>query len=284
MSKFHDDFEKLSLESNERDYSYNIDELHDNEEETLKMLLNEISSILLIYNIKDAHLKLNKGEKLLLSKKINKILSKSFETQVFIEQKLLKEILNSNVISNYYRQVYILSLGDKSVQVKKLSESIISEIINESVEGKMWKDRILNNKKSMKTILKKDIRKFLNGDISVNHIEQIIKSRFRTNSYVSKRLIETEIARCQSRINEHFAKEYGIENQVFRATLDNRTTETCRSYDGMRFKTNDVNKPIPPLHILCRSCLVNIPNGNWKLNAYRWDFDTWYENNIGGKL
>ncbi|MEG1314066.1 MAG: minor capsid protein, partial [Bacilli bacterium] len=48
------------------------------------------------------------------------------------------------------------------------------------------------------------------------------------------------------------------------ATLDNKTSKICRSYDGKVFDIDDINKPIPPLHPFCRSCLINIPFDNWQ--------------------
>jgi SPP1 gp7 family putative phage head morphogenesis protein len=50
-----------------------------------------------------------------------------------------------------------------------------------------------------------------------------------------------------------------IDEELFVATLDNRTTAVCRGNDGKRFEVG--KGPIPPLHWNCRSVRVAIFNG-----------------------
>lgn len=51
--------------------------------------------------------------------------------------------------------------------------------------------------------------------------------------------------------NSHLVEEY-----VWVSTLDNRTSTTCRSLDGRRFKLG--KGPVPPAHINCRSFVIPI--------------------------
>jgi len=55
-----------------------------------------------------------------------------------------------------------------------------------------------------------------------------------------------------------------IEKLEFVATLDNRTTIICASYDGTQWHLNDANAPQPPLHWNCRSALVPVVSGAGK--------------------
>ena len=48
---------------------------------------------------------------------------------------------------------------------------------------------------------------------------------------------------------------------IFVAVWDNRTSLTCRGFSGTRWKANDRELPIPPLHYHCRSTLVYGPTG-----------------------
>lgn len=45
-----------------------------------------------------------------------------------------------------------------------------------------------------------------------------------------------------------------VEGYIYIATLDSRTTETCRSLDGRQFKLGQ--GPVPPMHINCRSSSI----------------------------
>lgn len=60
------------------------------------------------------------------------------------------------------------------------------------------------------------------------------------------------------------AKDHDIKQQLFMATLDSKTSNICRSKDGLVFDIDDPNKPIPPLHPHCRSVLVNLVSKDWK--------------------
>ena len=140
----------------------------------------------------------------------------------------------------------------------------------------------------------KDIKNILDGKVNVNEIERLIQKSFNTNAYVTKRLVENEFARCQNEINDYFANTYGLEHQLFAATLDNKTTDKCRGLDGKIFEVNDPDKPRIPqdTHILCRSCYINLPSREWKPktrmdnitknNDGIWkDYTKWYQENKG---
>lgn len=282
-------FKKLSIEANEKSFNYNFDETYDEQRETLKKVLNVLGSILLIYTIKNEFLILKSKEKNKIKEKLYAEISISFEKQIDIENKLISDALFKNTQDNYYRKLFVLSLGTK-INVKKINDSKINDIVNDVVEGETWSERLLKNKNALKIVLKKDIKNFLDGYISVNEIKNKIESRFNTNAYESKRLVESEIARCQSNVNDYVAEKYDIRKQLFMATLDNKTSKKCRNFDGKIFDVDDPNKPIPPLHPFCRSCLVNIPNENWRPER-RYDnitktdiiwrkYQQWYDSNI----
>ncbi len=47
-----------------------------------------------------------------------------------------------------------------------------------------------------------------------------------------------------------------VEGYIWISTLDNRTTSTCRSLDGMQFPDKEGRSPVPPIHINCRSTTI----------------------------
>lgn len=281
------DFEKLSIEANESDFNYNSGEIYGEQKEGLKKLLNELGEILLTFNIVDSVLKLTNKEKIRIKTKLNEIISNSFKKQCDLERKKINQILKDAILNNYYKKIYILSLGAKA-DIKKINDKIVEKIINGAVEGKNWTYRSWTNKKELENILKRDINRFLNGEITVNDIKAQVEKRFNTNAYVTNRLIDNEIARCQFEINDYFANEYGIEEQQFMAMLDKRTTEKCRNLNGKVFKVNDPNKPKIPqdTHVGCRSCYVNIPSREWELKTENkssiWkNYSKWYKEKVG---
>lgn len=226
-------------------------------------LLNEIAKILLSYTISDNALSLNLKERQVLNSKLGVIIDNAVKSELKNETSIAKELLSNTCLEKCSTNDYIYSLGNDS-KLTEISGEILDQIVNSKIDGEIWSDRLWSNKNELAKDLKIQVRKFLKGDITVNNIEKVIKTKYNANATNVDRLVRTEVARVQSAINDYWGKENGIEQQLFMATLDNLTSEICRSYDGMVFNINDAGKPIPPLHPYCRSCLVNLPNKDWR--------------------
>lgn len=272
-----------------------IQEFHKQQKDNRDSILTEIAKIMLSYPIIDSTMAIGKADKFKLKSRLSTLVQNKIQSEVNSETIKTKELLestgkNKNDINNY-----VQSLGDVSakeskgkyieneellktpkdtnspnvsketkVSKDKPIEDTLDQIINKKVENKTWSDRLWANKNELQKDLKNEIDNFLNGKTTVNEIEGKIKKKFNSDAYETKRLVQTEIARTQSEINEVWAKEHGIEYQLFMATLDFKTSEICKGFDGKTFKLSDLNKPIPPLHPFCRSTLVNLPSKDWR--------------------
>ncbi|WP_050607255.1 minor capsid protein [Clostridium niameyense] len=226
-------------------------------------LLNKVARVILTYTVIEEVLSIGDKEKKTLTKEFNSIISEICTGEYKTEKTITKNVLNTVTKDKYYKDTYLSNIGI-DFNLKKLTDKQIERIVNEKIEGKVWSNRLWKNKRQLEKELKKEINNFMNGKTTINKIEKNIKTKFNQNAYNTKRLVETEVCRCQSLVNDVFAEEHNVTNQMFMATLDNRTSEICRGYDGMVFDINDSNKPVPPLHPFCRSCLVNIPTDDWK--------------------
>lgn len=259
-------FLQLILEANKLGYELSdieLKKIYKLQRENQDKLLNELALIMLKYDIHEGVLRLSTKDRLLLKQELNKLINNSLKEEIKLEKENTKYILEIVTKEAYNLRNYILSLGTIA-KVSVLTEKELLKIINTVVDGKIWSDRLWKNKKQIEKDLKGMINDFLNGRISVNKIYREVKDSYGNNAYCSKRLTETEICRCQEVANEEFAKQQGIEWMLFMATLDNKTSKKCRGYDGKVFKVNDTNKPLPPLHPNCRSCMVLIPSREWR--------------------
>lgn len=226
-------------------------------------LLTKIANVLLIYTILDSNLSLSDSEKVKLRADFRTTISSMAADEYKQEKIIVNNILEEVAADKYYSSAYTLNLGI-NFNLKKLTDEQIKDIVNNTINSELWSDRLWVNKKELEKTLKLEVEKFLQGKTNVNKINKVIKDRFNQNAYNTRRLVQTETARCQSASNDFFAQEHGIEKQMFCATLDNKTSEKCRGYDGEIFEIDDNNKPIPPLHPFCRSCLINVPYKEWK--------------------
>lgn len=227
------------------------------------IILNEIGKVILSYNVKDDSLNLTESERIKLNKdlheKINNLLKNETKEEISKVTKILKEV----TLDKYYANSYVMSLG-LDFTLKKVSDKQLNRIINNTIEGKIFSDRIWDNKNKVAKKLKLEVKKFLNGETNLNNIEKIIKDKYNSNAFNTKRLVRTETARVMEQANEVFAKENNIKYQLFSATLDNSTSEICSDLDGEIFEYYDSNKPIPPLHPNCRSTLISLPSKEYK--------------------
>jgi SPP1 gp7 family putative phage head morphogenesis protein len=226
-------------------------------------LLAEIAAILLSYHISDNILNLSAVDKKKLYLNISNSIAEKMKIELKVETNSTKGMLLDAAKLKYSTNNYIYSLGI-DYKLTQAPEEVLNKIVDEKIDGEIWSKRIWSNKNDLANDLKIQVKKFLKGEINVNDIEKVIKTKYNANASNTSRLVKTEITRVQSASNDYWAKEHNIEQQLFMATLDNRTSEICRSHDGQVFDIDDADKPMPPLHPYCRSCLINLPNKDWK--------------------
>ena len=243
-------------------HSKQINEIAKIQKKSVQTILDEIARIILEYNVADAVMDISIQEKAKLKKQMNDLINDILKGEYESEKDVITSTLYDVAKDSYYSSCFIYQLGI-SYELKPVKQDVLDNIINKKIDGKTYSSRIWNNKNKVAKTLKKEINDFLNGKTDVNIISKNIKNRFDVNYNISNRLVRTEIAKVQCEANEVWANEHNIKKQLFCATLDKRTSKICQSLDGKLFNYNDSNKPIPPLHPNCRSCLIDIVDG-WK--------------------
>lgn len=266
MSKNKDLYNNLNIEGTDKvfkDCLERFNEVYANINLNRKELLDAISKILLDYMIENDSLKLTDNQIKLLKKQLFDLIE-SFSQSEFKEQKkAINDNLETTIVEQHRLKYYVLSIGVSNTKPKKIKKDKIDKIINEKFENKTWKNRLKTNISDVEIQLKKDINEFLVGNISVNDIKKKINNRYSMKANDLDKLVQTEIARVQSRADEEFFKEEGIEKLLYLATLDTKTCKRCQKYDGKTFDVNDKNKPELPLHPYCRCCYAPIID-DWK--------------------
>ncbi|MBY7007871.1 phage head morphogenesis protein [Clostridium botulinum] len=228
-------------------------------------ILTEIANTMLSYNIADSKLSISIAEKKKLKEKLSKVIKDKMQDELINETNLTNEILKYIGKEKYNTNNYLHDIGmNVSWDIKPVDDTNLKNVINAKVDNKLWSDRLWDNKNDLQKDLQLEITDFLNGKTSVNEIEAKIKKKYNSNVYNTKRLINTEICRVQGSINDVWVENHDIKYQMFMATLDGKTSELCRNFDGKTFNINDINKPVPPLHPFCRSALINLPNKDWR--------------------
>ena len=225
-------------------------------------ILDKIARIILEYNVIDGVISINTAIKAKLRKQLNEFIKEVFKTEYKDENAIINDTLYDVAKDKYYSNCYLYSIG-VNYTLKPVKENILKKIISKKIKGKNYSDRIWSNKNKVAKQIRIEVDKFLNGKTDINSISGIISKKFDVNWNNSNRLVRTEITKVQTQANEYWSKEHGIKKQLFSATLDGKTSKICQSLDGKVFNYDDSNKPIPPLHPNCRSCLIDMVEG-WK--------------------
>lgn len=231
-------------------------------------LIQEISKVMMEYNIKAEFMELSKKEQIQINKKMQISIYDLIVEEESSDRESIKKILGDAVANTYKYQEYILGLG-LDFKSLPLPEKVIAEIVNNKIAGEIWDKRLWTNKRELEKQLKKDIDDFVKGKLSVNKIGQNVRKNFETDRFKSQRLVRTEVARVQSEILNKFDKDHDVEWQLFTATLDSKTSKVCRDYDGIQYKITDKNKPTIPVHPNCRSCFIGLPTKDYKPTTRR---------------
>ena len=122
-------------------------------------------------------------------------------------------------------------------------------------DGLNFSDRIWRDKERLLNTLQGELTRGLIRGEPYGKIAQRIAGRMGVARSAAARLVETEAAFFSSRGQLDAFRDLGVEQYEFVATLDSRTSETCREMDGKVLPLSEFKPGItaPPLHCHCRS-------------------------------
>lgn len=240
-------------------------EIYKNQKQDREKLLDEIGRVVITYAVIDNVLDLTTKQRKKLNKKFGKTIKDMTKGQGKREEKIINDILETVTKEKYNKNSYLMSIGMK-FDMKRFSDKKMKKIVDNTIDGKVWSDRNWTNKKKLEKTLKREVNSLFQGETNINDIDKVIRDKFNQNAYNSKRLIETEVCRCQAEANDLFVKEHDVEKQMYVATLDERVCSECAADDGKVFDIDDLDKPELPRHPLDRCCYIPVVD-DWKFDT-----------------
>lgn len=232
MNKEEEFIQSLYEEANEK-----LKEVYEEQKNVRDEFLQEIAIIMLTYTILDGIMSIRKRDKDSIYKKISKMIVVGQNKIGKKEVGVLNNILESTVKKTFDFYNYNAGLKD------------IRKIIESNFKGKHFSERVWSNEQEVAKHLHKQVDKFLNGKINVNQIKKDVEKTFNTSAYNAKRLVETEVNRCEDEAFKRFCKEVGVTKVKRNEVLDRRTCEECAKLDGIIF---DLDNAPGVVHPLCR--------------------------------
>lgn len=229
--------EEKFIESLYEEAENELKKVYSQQKESRDELLKEIAMIMLTYTILDGLMNIKKNDKDEIYKKLSELIIINYKNISNKEVEVLNNILETTVKKTFNFYSYNSGLKD----VRKIVES--------NFKGKHFSKRIWSNEQEVSKYLHKQVNNFLNGKINVNQIKKDIEKTFNSSAYNAKRLVTTEVSRCQNEAFRKLCEETNVKKVKRNAILDSKTCDDCYPLNGRVYELKDM----PQIsHPMCR--------------------------------
>lgn len=229
------------IESLYNDAANQLKDVYKEQKKNKDDLLKEIADVMLTYTIVEAIMNLSEEEQSKLSSKFLRLLTGFAKSQGTLTNRITTDILNDAVSNTFNYYSYNANLKD------------VEKIINNHYKGQHFSSRVWKNEQEVAEYLHGQVQDFLKGKVNVNQIKNNIEETYGNNAYEVRRLVETEVSRCQNEAFDRFCIETDVKKVKYNAVLE--ACEKCKPFDGIPFDFD--KKPYLPRHPFCR-CFYEI--------------------------
>lgn len=147
------------------------------------------------------------------------------------------------------------------VMAPGIPREAIKKIIEYPYAGKMFSDRIWDNKDALVKHIKQNLTAgIIRGD-SIQKMSRQLKKDLNVLYYQAERLVRTE---TNYAMNQGHLKGYEdsgvVEKYEFLAAIDSRTSKLCKNQNGKVYKLSEATVGVnyPPVHCNCRSTVIPV--------------------------
>jgi len=173
-----------------------------------------------------------------------------------VEVEQSQKLYINNLNKSYYRNTYDIQKGIGQVfDFSPLPGSFVEEVLKSRWSGKNYSERIWDNNEVLAAKLEEVVTSGLMSGKSSKRMAKELEDMTMYGKYATERLIRTETTYITNQGELESYKAAGIEEYIFLATLDLRTSEQCRVHDNKKYKVSEAvpGENLPPLHPYCRS-------------------------------
>lgn len=176
--------------------------------------------------------------------------------------KSMAGFLGDQYKKNYYHLVKDLqTFKGKYESVSGIDEGLLRRILNEpwAPDGRPFSERIWNNQAKLIANLKKELALHVSGVQGIEAASENIAHAMGVSYNNAARLVYGEMSYLLNDAQLEAIKRSGAKHYEYVATLDNRTSNFCKSLDGKIFKIEDFRRGVTaPPHPGggCRSTII----------------------------
>lgn len=184
------------------------------------------------------------------------------------------ELARKVYTDGYYHTAYEIQKGiGVGFDLMQLDTNKIDKLISKpwAADGKNFSERIWNNRAQLISELENRLTQSIIRGQSPKKVIAELAERFNVNKSRAGALVMTESAFFASASQQDAFNDLDVEKYEILATLDSRTSETCRRMDGEVIPMSDYKPGVtaPPFHVRCRSTTVPFFDDEFTLKEKR---------------
>jgi len=228
----------------------------------LKRIRGEMAN-LTVEHVKDGKLSLSQHNRLEILKDLENQIVEEAQKIGGIELEKTTTILNEAYEDTYYRTAYTLDRGfEQTVSFSLLRPEMVEAAVATPIAGEMFSDRIWKNKDKLTVRLRDLLERNLIDGQDPAKLARELKNEFGTSAYESTRLVQNEVARVTRQASDSIYEQSNvIQELMFDAILDNKTSEFCENHDGRTYPIDDKPEIPDDTHVGCRSDYIPVVEG-----------------------
>lgn len=173
-----------------------------------------------------------------------------------VELRECEKLYTRTINKAYYLNCYDIHKGiGIGFNIAAMPTEVIEEILKTNWSGMHYSDRVWRNSQVMTKKLEQVLLKGVMTGKSYRKLAIELEEMSEDGIFAAERLVRTEMTYISNQAELQSYKECGIDEYIFVATLDSRTSKPCRKMDRQRVKISDAvaGENLPPLHPWCRS-------------------------------
>lgn len=194
--------------------------------------------------------------------KLQKDIADELNTIYKFEKQTFKAPLQDHLLEEYAFNLFLYDSLYKGTVIKGLSAKEITNILDELWVGELYTATLLRKKKETTEQLTRDLLRLSAMGVTLNELLNVVDKR--TNSMLKHSLLvyQNELSRKKVVAAALALEKSGLPIQFIQivSTLDERSCDVCRRYDGKRYKVSEFNIVVP-FHARCRCRTINVMEG-----------------------
>lgn len=188
----------------------------------------------------------------------------ALKEQIYLQSKVIADVEIQaitkgylKIVNNaYYRTMYDIHRGlGVGFEFATLPNQVIESILKNPWSGKQFSQRIWDNTEQLAGQMTEVITAGLMNGAGLHKMVLDLSERMNVGRHVANRLIRTETTYMANAAEMESYLEAEIDEYMFLATLDMKTSKQCQQQDKKVYKTKDAKPGVnmPPMHTYCRS-------------------------------